>query len=209
MKYGYIRVSTREQNIERQLTAMYENGISRRYIYIDKMSGKDFNRRSYRQMIKRLKKGDEIVIKSIDRLGRNYDEILEQWRYLVRECEVDIRVIDLELLNTKSAFDNNITGRFISDLVLQVLSYVAQVERENTLQRQKEGIIEAKKKGVRFGRPKKEVPNNFEEVYQKWKLEEVNIREAAIILGVAKTTCYNWLIQRKNKKNLQNTRFLD
>ncbi|MBR7928352.1 recombinase family protein [Aerococcaceae bacterium zg-ZUI334] len=199
MRYGYIRVSTKEQNVDRQLTAMYEEGISTKQLYIDKISGKDFNRSAYKRMVKRLKKGDEIVIKSIDRLGRNYDEILEQWRYLVREREVDIRVIDLELLNTKS-LDNNVTGRFISDLVLQVLSYVAQVERENMLQRQKEGIREAKKKGVRFGRPKKEIPSNFEEVFQQWELHELNVREAARILGVAKTTCYNWLVVRKNQK---------
>ncbi|MBS4751162.1 recombinase family protein [Granulicatella sp. zg-ZJ] len=201
MKYGYIRVSTKEQNIDRQLTAMYKEGIAQKQIYIDKMSGRDFNRVAYKRMIKRVKKGDEIVIKSIDRLGRNYDEILEQWRYLVREKEVDIRVIDLELLNTKSSFDNNITGRFISDLVLQILSYIAQVERENMLQRQKEGIIEAKKKGVQFGRPKKELPANFEDVYQQWNLNKLNTREAAQLLGVAKTTCYNWLILRKNQKS--------
>ncbi|MBK0348809.1 recombinase family protein [Aerococcaceae bacterium zg-ZJ1578] len=201
MRYGYIRVSTKEQNVDRQLTAMYEEGISTKQLYIDRTSGKDFNRSAYKRMVKRLKKGDEIVIKSIDRLGRNYDEILEQWRYLVREREVDIRVLDLALLNTKSPFDNNITGRFISDLVLQVLSYVAQVERENMLQRQKEGIIEAKRKGVRFGRPKKEMPANFEEVFQQWELHELNVREAARILGVSKTTCYNWLIVRKNRKN--------
>ncbi|NEW66526.1 recombinase family protein [Carnobacteriaceae bacterium zg-84] len=201
MKYGYIRVSTKEQNIDRQLTAMYKEGIAKKQIYIDKMSGRDFNRVAYKRMIKRVKKGDEIVIKSIDRLGRNYDEILEQWRYLVREKEVDIRVIDLELLNTKSSFDNNITGRFISDLVLQILSYIAQVERENMLQRQKEGIIEAKKKGVQFGRPKKELPANFEDVYQQWNLNKLNTREAAQLLGVAKTTCYNWLILRKNQKS--------
>ncbi|MBS4761542.1 recombinase family protein [Carnobacteriaceae bacterium zg-ZUI252] len=201
MKYGYIRVSTKEQNVERQLTAMYQEGIADKQLYIDKMSGKDFNRIAYKRMIKRLKKGDEVVIKSIDRLGRNYDEILEQWRYLVREQEVDIKVLDLDLLNTKSSFDNNITGRFISDLVLQVLSYVAQVERENMLQRQREGIREAKKKGVRFGRPKKEIPPNFEEVYQQWELQQLNIQEAADVLDVAKTTCYNWLIARKNQKN--------
>ncbi|NEW66077.1 recombinase family protein [Carnobacteriaceae bacterium zg-84] len=206
MKYGYIRVSTKEQNVERQLTAMYQEGIADKQLYIDKMSGKDFNRIAYKRMIKRLKKGDEVVIKSIDRLGRNYDEILEQWRYLVREQEVDIKVLDLDLLNTKSSFDNNITGRFISDLVLQVLSYVAQVERENMLQRQREGIREAKKKGVRFGRPKKEIPPNFEEVYQQWELQQLNIQEAADVLDVAKTTCYNWLIARKNQKIVLNTR---
>ncbi|MEX5398694.1 recombinase family protein, partial [Streptococcus sp. ZJ93] len=195
---GYIRVSTKEQNIDRQLAAMFEEGLCQKQLYIDKMSGKDFNRTAYKRMLRRLKKGDEIVIKSIDRLGRNYDEIIEQWRYLVREREVDIKVIDLDLLNTKSSFDNNITGRFISDLVLQVLSYVAQVERENMLQRQREGICEAKKKGVRFGRPKKEIPQNFEEVYAMWKNKEISINEASIYLGVAKTTCYNWLRAKKS-----------
>ncbi|MTB64775.1 recombinase family protein [Streptococcus sp. zg-86] len=197
MKYGYIRVSTKEQNVDRQLTAMYQEGIATKQLYIDKMSGKDFNRTAYKRMLRRLKKGDEIVIKSIDRLGRNYDEILEQWRYLVREREVDIQVLELDLLNTKSPFDNNITGRFISDLVLQILSYVAQVERENMLQRQREGIREAKKKGVRFGRPIKRRPENFEQVMQQLEKSEITIQVASNKLGISKSTCYRWLKARK------------
>lgn len=193
MKYGYIRISTKEQHIDRQLTAMYEEGIMKSHIYVDVSSGKNFNRKSYRKLLKTLKKGDELVIKSIDRLGRNYDEIIEQWHFLVKDKEIDIKVIDFNLLNTKSGMNDSITGKFIADLVLQVLSYVAQVERENILQRQQEGIREAKKKGIVFGRPKLEKPDHFPEIYAKWLHREMSVQEAADALGVPKTTCYRWL----------------
>ncbi|MBS4750729.1 recombinase family protein [Granulicatella sp. zg-ZJ] len=192
MKYGYVRVSTKEQNIDRQMTAMLKEKIDRKYIYIDKLSGKDFKRPMYKRMVKRMQKGDELVIKSIDRLGRNYDEIIEQWRYLIKEKEIDITVLDFPLLNTNSEIDN-ITGKFISGLALQILSYVAQVERENTKQRQMEGIEEAKKKGIQFGRPRKKRPSYFHEFYTLWKRKEITIREGAKQLGVSKTTFHNWL----------------
>lgn len=140
-----------------------------------------------------------MVIKSIDRLGRNYDEIIEQWRYLIKEKEIDIKVCDFALLNTKTTDDTNVTGKFISDLVLQILSYVAQVERENLLQRQKEGIKEARKKGVKFGRPRKRKPINFDEIFQLWNSKKITVQEAAKRLNIPKTTCYNWLKKAKKE----------
>lgn len=153
MKYGYVRVSTKEQNIDRQLTAILNKGIEMNKIYIDKASGKDFNRTKYKKLMKKLKEGDELYIKSIDRLGRNYDEIIKEWNTITKEKNADIVVLDFPLLDTRTKV-NDLTGKFISDLVLQILSYVAQVERENTHQRQMEGIKEAKKRGVKFGRSK-------------------------------------------------------
>lgn len=153
MRYGYIRVSTKEQHIDRQMTAILQEEIATSNIFIDKASGKDFDRRNYKRLLRKLRTGDELVIKSIDRLGRNYDEIIEQWRLLVKKKQVDISVLDFPLLNTRNGIEN-VTGKLISDLVLQILSYVSQIEREQIQQRQKEGIAEAMKKGVRFGRPK-------------------------------------------------------
>lgn len=186
MKYGYVRVSTKEQKEDRQLIAMAEFGVERRSIFTDKQSGKDFERPQYRKLIRKLKAGDVLVIKSIDRLGRNYDEILEQWRMITKEKSADIVVLDMPLLNT--AVDRDLTGTLISDIVLQLLSYVAQTEREFIRQRQSEGIAAAKAKGVKFGRTKKELPENFEEVYEEWMKGSVSAREAGRRLSCSHNT---------------------
>lgn len=176
--YGYIRVSTREQCEDRQLMALEELGIPKKNIYMDKQSGKDFNRPMYKKMIRKLKRDDLLYIKSIDRLGRNYGEILEQWRILTREKQVDIVVLDMPLLDTRRGKD--LMGTFLSDIVLQVLSFVAENERTNMRQRQAEGIAAAKAKGVRFGRPPKPLPENFHFVYQRWKMGKITGTRAAI-----------------------------
>lgn len=175
--YAYVRVSTREQNEDRQLIAMNELQVPKKNIFIDKQSGKDFERPSYKKLIKRLKKDDLLYIKSIDRLGRNYNEIQEQWRILTKEKAVDIVVLDMPLLDTRRGKD--LMGTFLSDIVLQVLSFVAENERVNIRQRQAEGIAAAKAKGVRFGRPPKPLPGNFEEVYRRWEKGEITGTAAA------------------------------
>mgnify|MGYP000844899137 FL=1 len=198
-KYAYIRVSTKDQNIDRQKFEMKEIGLDNRQMFIDKQSGKDFNRKGYKKLVKKLKKGDELYIKSIDRLGRDYDEIIEQWRYLVKKKEVEIIVLDFPLLDTRNQV-NGITGKFIADLVLQVLSYVAQIERENTKQRQAEGIKAAKEKGVRFGRPQLPYPENFEEIYLCYKEKQISKRECARRLSTNHTTFSNWVNRYELKK---------
>ena len=160
--YGYIRVSTKEQNEDRQRLAMYEFGIADRELYPDKQSGKDFNRPAYRRLIRKLKKGNLLYIKSIDRLGRNYEEIQRQWRILMKDKGIDIVVLDMPLLDTRRGKD--LMGTFLSDIVLQVLSFVAENERANIKQRQAEGIAAAKARGVKFGRPQRALPDNFDEV---------------------------------------------
>ncbi len=175
-KVGYIRVSTKDQNPDRQYHAMKEHGIQKKNIYMDKISGKSFSRPEYQKMISKMKKGDLLVIKSIDRLGRNYGEILEQWKIITKDIGADIEVIDMPLLNTKSSPDD-LTGIFISDLVLQILAYVAETERTFIKQRQAEGIAVAKAKGVRFGNKKKKVPDKFYEYYEKWERGEITVRE--------------------------------
>lgn len=187
MKYAYIRVSTKEQNIERQLTAMKKENLDIKQIYVDKSSGKDFNRKKYKQLIRKLKEGDELYIKSIDRLGRNYDEIIEEWNRITKEKKADIIVIDFPLLDTREKSEN-LTGKFLADIVLQILSYVAQIERENTHQRQMEGIMEAKKKGVKFGRPKNNLPDNFYEIATLCKEEKITLREGARRLNISHST---------------------
>lgn len=167
-KYGYIRVSTKEQNPDRQYAAFDGLDIPRKNIFLDRFSGKDFVRPEYQKMLKKIQKGDLIIIKSIDRLGRDYGEILEQWRMLVKEIGVDIQVIDMPLLNTNS-LQEDLMGVFISDLVLQILAYVAETERAFIKQRQLEGIAVAKARGVRFGRSKNELPEEFEKYYTMWK----------------------------------------
>lgn len=184
--YGYIRVSSRDQNEERQLVAMREQSIPEKNLYIDKLSGKDFNRPSYKKMLRRLRAGDLIYIKSIDRLGRNYDEILEQWRLLTKEKKVDICVIDMPLLDTRRGKD--LMGTFLGDLVLQILSFVAENEREMIRQRQAEGIAAAKAKGVKFGRPVKPLPENFPEVYERWEAGQISGIRAATELGMPPST---------------------
>ena len=175
--YAYIRVSTKEQNEDRQLLAINELKIISKNIYIDKQSGKDFDRPQYIKMVKKLKKDDLLYIKSIDRLGRNYAEILEQWRILTKEKGIDIVVLDMPLLDTRRGKD--LMGAFLSDIVLQVLSFVAENERTNIRQRQAEGIAAARKRGVRFGRPPKPLPQEFHNIYQKWKNGKITVVDAA------------------------------
>lgn len=175
--YGYVRVSTKDQNEDRQLAAMQELRISEKNIYVDKMSGKDFERPMYQQMVRKMKKGDLLYIKSIDRLGRNYEEILEQWRILTKDKKVDIVVLDMPLLDTRRGKD--LMGTFLSDIVLQVLSFVSENERHNIKQRQAEGIAIAKAKGVKFGRPPKPLPPNFDQTYKQWKSGEITGTAAA------------------------------
>ena len=188
--YGYVRVSTKEQNEDRQIIAMQEFGVADSHIVLDKQSGKDFERPGYRRLMRKLKAGDTLVIKSIDRLGRNYDEILEQWRLLTKDKQVAIVVLDMPLLNTRQGRD--LTGVLISDIVLQLLSYVAQTEREFNRQRQAEGIAAAKARGVRFGRKCKNRGENYGTVMAAWRRGKISGRAAARELGVAHGTFQRW-----------------
>lgn len=198
-RYGYIRVSAKDQNPERQFLAMQEQQIKQRNIYLDKMSGKSFARPQYLRLLKRLKKGDIIIVKSIDRLGRNYAEILEQWRKITKEIGADIQVIDMPLLNTNSSQDD-LTGVFIADLVLQILAYVAETERAFIKQRQAEGIAAAKQRGIQFGCRKKDVPEEFQKYYQLWREEKVSLRKAAEKLGMNYSTFYRRCLEQKNEE---------
>lgn len=202
IRYGYVRVSAKDQNPERQFLAMQEQKIEKKNIYMDKMSGQDFSRPQYLELLKRLKKGDVIVIKSIDRLGRNYGEILEQWRLITKEIGADIQVIDMPLLNTNSSHDD-LTGIFIADLVLQILAYVAETERAFIKQRQAEGIAAAKKRGVRFGCQKVEMPEDFEKYYNMWNEGKISLRKAAAALQINYTTFYRRCLEYK-EKNMEN-----
>ena len=184
--YGYIRVSSRDQNEDRQLMAFAALRIPEKNIYLDKQSGKDFERPQYRKMVRKLKKDDLLYIKSIDRLGRNYEEILEQWRLLTKEKGIDIVVLDMPLLDTRRGKD--LMGTFLSDIVLQVLSFVAENERSNIRQRQAEGIAAAKAKGIKFGRPPKPLPENFYNLYQKWKSGKTTGTAAAKECGMPLST---------------------
>ena len=186
--YGYIRVSTREQNEDRQVIAMREIEVPEKNIYIDKQSGKDFDRPQYQKMIRKLKKDDLLYIKSIDRLGRDYKEIQNQWRMLTKEKGIDICVIDMPLLDTRRGKD--LVGTFLSDVVLQVLSFVAENERSNIRQRQAEGIAAAKQRGVRFGRPPRPLPENFHDVHRRWRTKEITIREAAEECGMPQSSFF-------------------
>ena len=189
--YGYIRVSSQEQNEDRQLIAMAEVGVPRENIYMDKQSGKDFERPQYKRLMKKLHEGDVLFIKSIDRLGRNYEEIQNQWRIITKEKRVDMVVIDMPLLDTRK--DKNLLGTFISDLVLQLLSFVAENERVNIRQRQAEGIAAAKKRGVKFGRPVKEMPPNFEELLEKWSKNELTMQDITTEYSMSESTFYRRL----------------
>ena len=184
--YGYIRVSSRDQNEDRQLIALKEVGVTEKNIYLDKQSGKDFNRPQYKKLLRKLKKDDLLYIMSIDRLGRNYEEILQQWRILTKEKGIDIVVLDMPLLDTRRGKD--LMGTFLSDIVLQVLSFVAENERNNIRQRQAEGIAAAKAKGVKFGRPPKPLPDNFHSCYQRWKQGEITGTAAAKECGMPLAT---------------------
>lgn len=189
--YGYIRVSTREQNEERQVLAMREFGITERDMIIDKQSGKDFERPGYKKLMKKLAQNDIVVVKSIDRLGRNYEEILEQWRMITKEKNADIIVLDMPLLDTRVGKD--LTGTLISDIVLQILCYVAQTERDFIKQRQREGIEAAKANGVHLGRKAMERPNNYDEVKLEWLCGNISAREAGRRLGISHTCFRKWL----------------
>ena len=188
--YGYIRVSSKEQHEDRQLIAMQEAGVPKRNLFIDKQSGKDFERKGYQRMMKKLKPGDTLFVKSIDRLGRNYDEILEQWRIITKEKQAAIVVLDMPLLDTRQGRD--LTGTLIADIVLQLLSYVAQTEREFIHQRQAEGISAAKARGVHFGRLPMEPPPEYEEVYAKWYGGSLSARAAARKLSISHQTFLKW-----------------
>lgn len=197
-RYGYIRVSAKDQNPERQLLAMREQQIEKEKIYLDQISGLNFARPQYEKLLGKLKKGDAIVIKSIDRLGRNYGEILEQWRKITKEIGADIQVIDMPLLNTNS-FHEDLTGVFIADLVLQILAYVAETERSFIRQRQAEGIAAAKLKGVHFGCTKAELPEGFELYFQMWSEGKISLRRAAKILQMNHVTFYRRCLERKKE----------
>lgn len=191
--YGYVRVSSIDQNEERQLVVMRENNVPSQNIYIDKHSGKNFERPQYKKLIKNLKSGDLLYILSIDRLGRNYEEIQNQWRILTKDIGIDIYVIDMPLLDTRNGKD--LMGTFIADLVLQILSFVAQSERENIKKRQAQGIVAAKAKGVKFGRPEIPLPDDFDNYMKKWKTGQITTSEILKMTKLSKSTFY-----RKVKK---------
>lgn len=197
--YGYVRVSTHEQNEARQLAAMRKFGVEERNIVTEKLSGKDFNRPLYQRLVKQLRSGDVLVIKSIDRLGRNYTEILEQWAAITKKREAAIVVLDMPLLDTRQGRD--LTGTLIADIVLQLLSYVAQTERENIRQRQAEGIAAAKARGVRFGPKARALPDSFDDLRQAWRGGRITLREAASACGMPKSTFYDAALRTETSKN--------
>lgn len=187
--YGYVRVSGKDQNEDRQIIAMHEMGVEDENIFMDKQSGKDFNRPKYKRLLRKIKQDDLLYIKSIDRLGRNYEEILEQWKIITKDKRADIVVMDMPILDTRRGKD--LMGTFIADVVLTLLSYVAENERVTIRQRQAEGIAAAKAKGVKFGAPPKPLPENFHEVYQKWKHKKITIDEAIEACDMARSTFYS------------------
>ena len=194
--YGYVRVSSTDQHEDRQLIAMAERGIPQGRVYIDKQSGKDFARPRYRALMKKLRPGDQLCITSIDRLGRNYEEIQEQWRFLTREKKVDILVFDMPLLDTRR--DKDLIGTLIADIVLQVLSFVAQNERENIRKRQAEGIAAAKARGVKFGRKKTTLPPDFLQAYALWQDKRISLAEAARRCGISRSGFYYRVYKYQN-----------
>ena len=200
MVYGYARVSTAEQNEERQLVALDNAGVERENIFVDHQSGKDFERPNYRRLLSRMCAGDLLYVQSIDRLGRNYEEILKQWRLLTKEMNIDVCVIDMPLLDTRNGKD--LMGTFIADLVLQILSFVAENERASIRKRQAEGIAAAKARGVQFGRPVSPLPENFEEVFRRWRDNELSVRDAAEACGMPKGTFYG----KARRRMLENER---
>jgi DNA invertase Pin-like site-specific DNA recombinase len=189
--YGYVRVSSTDQREDRQMIEMKEVGVRRENVFLDKQSGKDFDRPNYKRMMRRLREGDTLYILSIDRLGRNYEEIQNQWRVLTKEKGIDIVVIDMPLLDTRQGKD--LMGTFIADLVLQILSFVAQSERERIKERQRQGIAAAKARGVRFGRPKKELPEDFAELVEQWKAGKIIFQEVLEKCGISEATFYRRL----------------
>ena len=199
--YGYIRVSSKDQNEDRQRIALREAGVAEKHLYLDKQSGKDFERPQYKNLIHRLKKDDLLYIKSIDRLGRNYEEILEQWRLITKEKGADIAVLDMPVLDTRRGKD--LMGTFLSDIVLQILSFVAESERDNIRQRQAEGIAAAKARGVRFGRPPLPLPDNFQQVYRAWRSKELTLRQAAQMCEMPKDTFYAKAVRFEKQEAIQ------
>lgn len=198
-RYGYIRVSSKDQNPDRQLLAMREQKIKKSNIYLDRMSGKDFARPQYHKLLRKLQKGDVFIVKSIDRLGRNYGEILEQWRTITKEIGAEIQVLDMPLLNTSGA-QEDLTGVFIADLVLQILAYVAETERAFIKQRQAEGIAAAKLKGVRFGCRRLDTPDGFETYYALWKERKISVRKAAELCQMNYSTFYRRCKEKENNE---------
>ena len=196
--YGYVRVSSVGQHEDRQLLQMKELGIEKRNIYIDKQSGKDFQRPMYRKLLRKLKCGDVLYITSLDRLGRNYEEMQKQWQYITKEIGAHIVVLDMEILDTRKG-GNDLTSTFIVDIVLSLLSYVAENERNNIKQRQKEGIEAARIRGVRFGRPNQDLPVDFDEVYYEYLSGNITVREAADKLNMPKSSFYNNIKRMKEK----------
>lgn len=197
MIYAYIRVSTKQQKIDRQYEEIKAFGVDDKYIYVDKESGKDFDRTNYQKLIRKIKKDDLLIVKSIDRLGRNYHMILDEWSYITKTKEADIKVLDMPLLDTRIE-GKNLVGKFISDIVLQVLSFVAENERNNIRERQAEGIRIAKEKGVRFGRPKVTTPSNTNEILDKYINHEITNIEAAKLLDVSRGTFFRLVNERRN-----------
>ena len=191
--YGYIRVSSTDQNEDRQLIALHEIGVTDKNIYMDKLSGKDFNRPQYKKLVKKMRTGDLLYILSIDRLGRNYEEIQNQWRILTKDIGIDICVIDMPLLDTRTCKD--LMGTFIADLVLQILSFVAQSERENIKKRQEQGIAAAKAKGVHMGRPVKNVPDNFGLLVKQWEKKKIPLEQVLQECGMSEATFYRRLLE--------------
>ena len=196
-EYGYVRVSSTDQNEDRQMLEMKKLGIKQSNIFLDKQSGKDFNRPSYQKLLTKLKKGDLLYVKSIDRLGRNYKEIQDQWRILTKDMEVDVVIIDMPMLDTRTYKD--LMGTFIADLVLQILSFVAQNERENIRKRQLQGIAAAKAKGVRFGRPEKEIPPEFMSFIREWEKKKITLAEILNMCQISESTFYRRLREYRIK----------
>lgn len=201
MIYGYIRVSSTDQNEDRQRIAMEAKDVPKKNIYIDKQSGKDFERPQYKRLVRKLKAGDLLYILSIDRLGRNYKDVQEQWRVLTKEKNVDICVIDMPLLDTRTAKD--LMGTFIADLVLQILSFVAENERANIKKRQEQGIAAAKARGVRFGRPEKPVPENFVEIVRQWDQQLLKTKDALRLCDMSRATFYRKIRENPDTKNIR------
>lgn len=189
--YGYVRVSSKDQKEDRQVDAMLDFGVERANIVVEKMSGKDFERPGYKRLVRKMKQNDVLVVKSIDRLGRNYEDILEQWRYLTKNKKVCVVVMDMPLLDTRK--DRDLTGTLIADMVLQIISYVAQTEREFIRQRQAEGIAAAKARGIKFGRAKLERPENLQFLISEYKSGKISSRKAAAQLSVSHTTFLKWI----------------
>ena len=196
--YGYARVSTKDQHIDRQVVALLQAGVEEKNIFVEYQSGKDFNRPVYQDLLQRLQQGDTLVITSVDRLGRDYDDTLEQWGILIREKGISLVVLELPLLNTDAQVD--LIQRLIANLILEIQSYTAQVERENIRRRQRQGIDAAKARGVRFGRPRVEMPKNFPEVVESWRKREINSHTAAGLLGVSRNTFFRRVRELEKKE---------